>query len=269
MLSGRPLRVEPATRSLIAINVGIFLAQLFAGPWWGWVVHFFALTAEGLHAGALWQLVTYQFLHGNELHIFVNMLGLWFAGRELERVLGTTRFLTVYFLGGIVGGLCQVGFVATSAPLIGASGSVCAVMLALTTLFPRMPITALVFFVLPLRMKARTLGAGLVIVSVLFWLSGFQPEVGHLAHLGGFATGWVFGRLFRARFGEEGRDYGTPPPLPDEWPASTAGRVGEEPAASSVDGVLAKVLAHGIESLTREERRILEEARRPRRSGGR
>lgn len=264
MFRERPPGREPATRALIALNVAVFLFELLAGRAWILVIHAFGLTAEGLRDGALWQLVTYQFLHANELHILVNMVGLWFAGRELERALGTGRFLLVYLAGGVAGGLCQVLLAPSGAPLIGASGSVCAVLLALTTLFPRAPIVALLFFVLPVRMRARTLGFALVAVSIGFWLSGWQPEVGHLAHLGGFAAGWAFGRAWRSRFGEDSGAWSyrpvtptAPPPLPDEitpWAPAT-----------SVDAVLAKVLTHGIDSLTREERRLLEESRRPQR----
>jgi hypothetical protein len=157
-----------------------------------------------------------------------------------------------------VGGLVQILF--ATGPLIGASASVCAVMLALTTLFPDLPITALIFFVLPLRMRASTLGYGLVTVSILFWLSRLQPGVGHLAHLGGFATGWVFGLAYRGRLGEGG----------SRFISSIFGRQEAAPqsdmlrALPTLDDVLAKIQRYGIESLTREERQILAESRRRR-----
>lgn len=253
MFRPRSLPGIPATRTLLAINVAIFALQWLAGPAWMPVVHFGGLTAAGLEHGELWQLVTYQFLHGNFLHLFVNMVALWFAGRELERVLGAERFLAVYFVGGVVGGLVQVGIDPGGYPLIGASGSVCAVLLALTTMFPRTPIMALIFFVLPVRMRAGTLGWLMVGASVAFWLSGLQPDVGHLAHLGGFAAGWVFGRFYRAKWGQA--------PLPDD------DNPDQGPEATDLDTVLAKVLRHGMESLSSRERRVLEESRAPRRRG--
>jgi membrane associated rhomboid family serine protease len=254
----RPVR-DPATRFLIAVNVGVFVLQLYVGsPSWVRVEDLFGLTEGGLRSGALWQLLTYQFLHANELHILMNMLGLWFAGRELEPVIGTRRFVALYLIGGVVGGLAQMIF--SSGPLIGASASVCAVLLALTSLFPNMPVMALIFFVLPLRMQARTLGLGMVGISILVWLSGLMPEVGHMAHLGGFATGWVFGLIYRRTLGEGGADFGQsiPPPLPGE---------GAFPRHDSMsfDDVLSKIMNQGIESLTRDERRILEEGRSTRR----
>ena len=252
----RPPLTDPATRFLIAVNVGIFVLQFLAGPAWGHVERLFALTEDGLREGALWQLVTYQFLHANEMHILVNMLALWFAGRELEPAIGTRRFVALYLVGGVVGGLAQMIF--SSGPLVGASASVCAVLLALTSLFPNLQVMALIFFVLPLRMRARTLGIGMVALSVLLWLSGWMPEVGHLAHLGGFATGWAFGLYYRRSLGEGGASGWSLPPLP--WQSSSHLR-----ALPTVDEVLTKVLRHGIDSLTREECEILEANRRPRR----
>lgn len=187
-----------ATRFLVTINVAIFLIQLTVGVHGFAIQTVFGLSESRLWHGAFWQLVTYQFLHANELHIFVNMLGLWLVGRELEPWIGTPKFVALYLMGGICGGLLQVLF--SSSPLIGASGSVCAIFLAFITLFPSQPITALLFFVLPIRMRARMLGYILVAGSILFWLSGWQPKVGHLAHLGGFLTGWIFGMIFRGQY---------------------------------------------------------------------
>jgi membrane associated rhomboid family serine protease len=208
---------------------------MLAGPARGAaLVWTFGLSEHGLENGAWWQLVTYQFLHGNELHILVNMLGLWFAGRELEAAIGTPRFVALYLVGGVIGGLAQIA-VAPQSELIGASASVCAVLLAFTTLFPRLPITALLFFVLPVRMRARTLGWILVAASVAFWLSGLQPQVGHVAHLGGFAAGFVAGLVFRRRLDAEGLV-----------------AVREEPGLPRLltpEDVIAKLQRYGIESL--------------------
>jgi membrane associated rhomboid family serine protease len=271
MFGNRPARGpsgDPATRILIAANVAIFVLQLLAGRHWLPVLEMFALSPSGLREGALWQLVTYQFLHANELHILMNMLGLWFVGRELERVVGTRRFVALYLGGGVVAGLAQMLFASGGGPLIGASGSVFAVLLAFTTLFPSLPVTALVFFVLPVRMRARTLGLVAVAASVIFWISGAEPGIGHLAHLGGCLAGWIFGRVYRTRFGEGGASFGggfwrTPP-----WGRGPAPRdVSYLRPLPSVDEVLAKVFREGINSLSREERRILEESRRPRGRG--
>src|SRR5262245_60495061 len=71
------------------------------------VERFLALTSESLSRGYLWQLLTLQFLHGSILHLFGNLLGLWFFGRFVEGVIGRRRFVLAYFGCGVVGGLLQ------------------------------------------------------------------------------------------------------------------------------------------------------------------
>jgi len=263
MDSARPPAAGPATRALVVANVAIFALQYLLRQAWLPVFDAFSLTRDGLIHGELWRLVTYQFLHANELHIFLNMIALWFTGRELEPAIGTRRFVVLYLVGGVVGGLAQILY--SPLPLIGASASVCAVMLAFTTLFPRLEMVALLFFVLPVRMRTRTLGYVLVLTSIVFWISGLMPQVGHLAHLGGFATGWVFGMWNRRRFGEEGDGgrQGSAFSGPSPWRRMHSAR--HLRAVPTVDEILDKIREEGIDNLTAEERRILEESRQRRR----
>jgi len=187
------LRAVPA---LIAVNTVIFLIGLGLGPGFRtWSVHFFALTASGLMEGQWWQLITHAFLHGNLLHLLLNMVGLWFAGRIVERILGTKRFLILYFVAAVSGGLAQILLSGDNHPLIGASGAVCGVLLAFTTMFAETEIVALILFVIPIRMRAKYLGWGIVGTSTLFLIIGFEPWIGHAAHLGGCIAGYLFARL--------------------------------------------------------------------------
>lgn len=251
---------DPATRAIIAANVAIFALQ----HWFPALVGTFALFPDFLREGALWQLVTYQFLHANFLHILMNMAGLWFVGRELERVVGTGRFVALYLTGGVIAGLAQMLLSSDGEPLIGASGSVFAVLLAFTTLFPGLPITALVVFV-PVKMRARTLGLLAVGASIVFWISGLEPGVGHLAHLGGSLTGWIFGRFYRVRFGEGG-GFGDFSDVSRRLFSRAPRNVSGLRPLPSVDEVIDKIRREGIDSLSREELRILEESRRARSS---
>jgi membrane associated rhomboid family serine protease len=253
-----------ATRWLVIINVGIFVMMSMMNPLARNEIDWkFGLSRIGLQYGMFWQLITHVFLHGNLAHIFVNMLALWFAGREVERVLGTPRFLGLYLTSGLVGGVFQVAFSPVNVPLIGASGAVFGVLLALTTMFPNVPITALVFFVLPLRMRAKYFGFGLVAVSVIFWLSGLDPRVGHLAHLGGCAAGWIFGMIYRHRAEDWFAWQSGAGPTPQRRRSEVTGaRFEVMPAARDpIEHILEKVLREGIHSLTREELRILERSR--------
>lgn len=244
---------------LIALNVAFFLIS------WGvdllaphWVDNLFALTRRGLAQGKYWQLVTYMFLHGGALHLLVNCIGLLFAGREVETVLGKKHLLLIYFLGGILGGIAQLIAGPRAIELIGASGGVCAVLLAFTTLLPELEITALLYFVIPVKMKAKWLGRIIIGVSILFAVFNWSRGVAHVAHLGGALTGLLYtrrlgygGAFFLQRFLHDRRDR-----------RDRRRRMDPETFISKeIDPILDKIAQEGIHSLTRAERRILEQGR--------
>ena len=245
----------PVTRMLLGINVAVFLFQILLGPKGEFLlVHFFGLSIEGLRSGFVWQIFTHMFLHGNLFHLLVNMLALWFAGQAVEIWVGARRYLLAYFIGGWVGGMLQV-ITFPGGNLIGASGGVCAILLMLTTLEPEMPITALLFFVLPVRVRAKFLGYGIIGVSLLLPLVGLDPHVGHFAHLGGALTGMAYA-LWLRRTGK----YGAPLSIGGGGRAvREAAWRRQTPGGSEVERILNKVLAQGLDSLTPEERNLLEE----------
>jgi len=158
----------------------------------------FGLSWAGLTAGMIWQLVTHQFLHGSLFHLFVNMVGLWFSGRILENLMGGRKFLILYLTCGVAGGILQVLLVPGTI-LIGASGAVFGVVCAFSALFPELRITAMIFFVVPVDLKAKWLGWGLVAISFLLTISGLGGNIGHAAHLGGALTGYAFVYFGRQR----------------------------------------------------------------------
>jgi membrane associated rhomboid family serine protease len=180
---------------LIALNVIVFLYQLLGPQTEEQLLDLYALSSAGMEQGRWWQLVTHAFLHGNIWHLLFNMAGLWFAGRIVERVMGTARFVGLYLACAIAGGLAQVLLEGGKSLLLGASGAVCGVILAFATIFPEAQIVLLLFFVLPLRFRAKFLGWGLMGSSLLFYLVGFEPWIGHAAHLGGCVMGYLLARL--------------------------------------------------------------------------
>ncbi len=180
---------------LIAFNVGVFLYQLLRPDLNGRLLELYALSSAGIEEGRWWQLLTHAFLHGNIWHLLFNMAGLWFAGRIVERVMGTGRFLALYVACAVAGGLAQLLLEGGSSLLLGASGAVCGVILAFATIFPEAQIVMLLFFVVPLRFRAKYVGWGLTGSSLLFFLVGFEPWIGHAAHLGGCVTGYLLARF--------------------------------------------------------------------------
>jgi len=175
-----------------------FLVNMQALDVQRWIRATFGLSWIGLQDGMLWQFVSYQFLHDNLLHLIVNMLGVWFAGRVLESLMGRWRFLTLYLTCGAVGGVTQI-LLSSGTLLIGASGAVFGVVCAFAALFPEMPIRALIFFVIPVNLKAKWLGRGLVAISLFFAASGLGGNIGHAAHLGGALTGYAWVLLSRRK----------------------------------------------------------------------
>ena len=77
--------------------------------------------------GEIWRLITHMFLHGSAIHLLVNMYSLFVLGTQLETFVGKLRFLIVYLISGIVGGLlsCALG---GGVPSVGASGAIFGLM---------------------------------------------------------------------------------------------------------------------------------------------
>jgi membrane associated rhomboid family serine protease len=188
-----------AVKVLIAICVLVFVLAQVAGRQGAiFVDDVLGLSGKGLSSGMLWQFVTYQFVHATFFHLFVNMLGLWFVGRAMEQVWGTRKFVALYLLCGVAGGLLQL-LVDPGPTLVGASGAVCGLIAAFSTMYPRMEITALLFFIIPVRMKAMWLGIIVVGLSAFFLVTGLFGNIGNGAHIGGAVAGFAWVR-YRRRF---------------------------------------------------------------------
>ena len=142
---------------------------------------------------AIWQLVTYMFLHDpfGFSHILFNMLTLWMFGADLERAWGTRRFLQYYFLCGIGAGICVVlanlifgGNM--SSRTIGASGAIYGLLLAFGMLYPDRQV--LFSFLFPIKAKYFVMILGAIAFMSSFGASG--GGISHIAHLGGMIFGY-------------------------------------------------------------------------------
>jgi membrane associated rhomboid family serine protease len=244
---------------LVAINVVCFAAQTAAEYFHpGWVEQWLALSASGLRSLHAWQLISYMFLHANLIHLLVNMMMLHFAGRQVEAIAGPRHLLGIYFAGGLLGGIVQTALTSSYAPLVGASAGVCALLIAFTTILPEIELTALIFFILPIRLRAKYFALAIVVSSLVSWIWDLLPGVGHLAHLGGCLVGWLYThqlgygnpwRLQRYVFDRRQRAqrYERMPPA--------------QFISQEIDPILDKIANEGIHSLTATERRILEKGR--------
>ncbi|MEI6376095.1 MAG: rhomboid family intramembrane serine protease [bacterium] len=209
------LRGSPVTLVLFGINLALFITEeIFRLFFESSLFPILALSSEGLMEGGWWQLLTHAFLHGNLFHLMVNMVALWFTGPILEEILGGSLYLLLYLGGAVIGGVLQTFASSGSIDLVGASGAVCALLVGFGTLLPRLQITALIFFVIPVRMKAAILSWIIVITSFLFWLFGIEKGIGHLAHLGGGIAGFLICFTYRKLGMVRGLPE-LPPPIPE------------------------------------------------------
>ena len=269
----------PMTILLIGVTLAVFVLQEVNAAYGRFpVLSYFALSTNGLSHGYLWQLLTFQFLHGGGLHLIFNLFGLYMFGRVVEGALGRRHLLWLYFGNGVAGGLLQAGLGFAfperfGIPVVGASAGVFGLVAAYSMLEPDREI--LLFFVLPIRSKYFIwLAAG---IAIFYILVPADPGVAHGAHLGGIIGGWAYihwiiqGRLsfssWRAlrprRRPTELVKVRAPKSAP--WRAAPGAQPEELPPADfiskEVDPILEKISAHGIHSLTEKERKILEAAR--------
>jgi len=276
----------PVIKWLLISNVVVWLLFdvllqpfTFQGvPIFGVIEFYLALSPIGSGHFYPWQIVTYMFLHGGFLHIFFNMLALWMFGVELEHLWGSRRFLVYYLLcgvGGAVTNLIVAPLIGQAAPTVGASGAVFGVLLAFGVLFPDRPIY--LYFLLPV--KAKYFVTFYVLWELFLGVTQTSDGVAHFAHLGGAAVGFLYLlreiRLFPRRR-EEWRVVGGAG-RPDE----TAGRArrgevqdatfydirtgkpfedNEQVTQEVIDAILDKIGKGGYQSLSEEEKRILNEA---------
>ncbi len=144
-----------------------------------------------------WQLLTYGFLHGNTTHIFFNMFGLWMFGRDIERFMGSQRFL-IYFIVCVVGaGIVQLivaGIQGGLYPTVGASGGVFGVLLAYGLTFPNRIVVPLFP---PIPMRAITFVFIYGGLELYLGVSGGSPGVANFAHLGGMLFGFLLIQYWR------------------------------------------------------------------------
>jgi membrane associated rhomboid family serine protease len=187
-----PGPLSPAIKALIITNVAMFLVTLVMPS----IIRFLGLVPRSVLQGAIWQPVTYMFLHGTLGHILFNMLALWMFGTELERMWGTPGFLRYYFATGIAAAVSTIIVsmlpFAMTAPLflsttIGASGAIYGLLLAYGLMFPNRPIYIYFIFPIPAKYFVMIMGA-IALVSAAGDAGG---GIAHITHLGGLVAGYA------------------------------------------------------------------------------
>jgi len=266
---------------LIAVNVLVFIVNglfpfLLGLPknsvvqWFQLPKNFFEFLSQP------WSILTYSFFHGGLGHIFWNMLVLYFAGRIFLNLFDGKRFLNVYLLGVILGGLFFLlgynlfpAFFGINAVLIGASAGVRAVLIFICAYIPNQEVR-LIFF----NVKLWYIGVFVVLMD-LVQMPYTGNAGGHLAHLGGALLGYVYARQLL-----NGKDIGEgfawfmdgisnlfkkrekKAPLKTVYrktrkPEKSKKEFGKEAHQRRIDSILDKISKSGYESLSQEEKDFL------------
>jgi membrane associated rhomboid family serine protease len=219
-------------------------------------------TKKIVHQGQVWRLLTSAFCHDRYslFHLFFNMLCLYWFGSTLETMYGSREFLLFYLTAAVVSGLAYVGLdlqTGSSVPAIGASGAVMAVMMLYTMHFPEQEIR--VCWLFPLQM--RWVMAFYLIYDlhpILLAMAGDRifTGIGHAAHLGGLAFGFLYAR----HSWRLGSLLSWTPSL--KWTRRPRLRLvtPTEPKRPRLDELLQKISESGQASLAEEERMILKNA---------
>jgi membrane associated rhomboid family serine protease len=191
-----------ATRVLIALNLAFFAYEQWVDPSrQRWFELNLALSLKGLRQGAWWQCLSFQFLHGGWIHLTMNLLLLHSLGPVMETTLGRGRFLLLYLVSGTVGGILHVAGAwmmpdSFGVPVVGASAGLCGLLAALGALHSEERLRVLLFFVIPMEIRAKFVLLGGIVISALGAVFSVGP-IAHLAHLGGFIGGLAVALAFQ------------------------------------------------------------------------
>ncbi|HXA44931.1 MAG TPA: rhomboid family intramembrane serine protease, partial [Candidatus Angelobacter sp.] len=184
---------------LLIVNAAVFIVQLSSAnlPNGQNIQNeYFALSLSGLKQGYVWQLLTFQFMHAGWMHLLFNSLAIYFFGRTVETAFGSRRFLSIYLISGMVGGLVQMLFAllmpAFDSPVVGASAGASGLVAAFAVLNWTEPFTLILYFI-PVTMRGRTL-LWVSIGMAIFGILNVRSHVANAAHLGGILVGFIYAR---------------------------------------------------------------------------
>ena len=254
---GRP----SVTALLIALSGGAFVAQMiteFCLGGDGLFRHWLALDGHSIHLRQYWTFLTFPLLHdSNPLHLLANMVLLFFAGREVEPIVGRRHFLGLFLGGNLLGGIAH-WLAMPDVQLVGVTAGVTAVFVAFTTILPELEVTVHLFFVLPLRLRAKYLAIALLALSAVFWVTLTMRVIGPAGMLAAGVFAWVYVKqlgfgnplaIQRYIFAKRQRAARLERMSPDQF------------ISVEIDPILEKISTHGMHSLSRAERKILEQGR--------
>ena len=207
-------RIPPVTRSLLIVNVIMFVATLINEKF---MIGTFAMFYPASPLFRWWQPLTHMFMHGGWWHIFFNMYTLVMFGMVVEQALGMKKFLILYFVTGLGAVALHTGvewlevhraLASTDpaaqqdvinllrTPMVGASGAIYGVLVAFAMLYPEARMT-LIFP--PVTLDAKWMVAIFIGIELITGITRTQMGIAHFAHLGGALFGFLLILYWRKR----------------------------------------------------------------------
>ena len=290
-------RMTRAVQWLLAANIGVYFLQItLLGP--ENVYSALGLSVGDLGSG-WWTPFTYMFVHAGLWHLAFNMLALWMFGPRVEHS-WTTRGFTYFYIWCGLGGAVAHLLLQRNTGLIGASAAVSGVMLAYALRWPDEEVY--LFGVIPMKTRWLIVWMVVINLAMGVASTPGESGVGWFSHLGGLAFGWIYLRMSSFGGLDNFRRWVSPVPdepedgfraVPKVKPSNRQRSVreggeadevvaksnaivtrparsallprAEDPSQRSAEGlnlVLDKISKQGIESLTSEEVRLLEDMSR-------
>ena len=247
--------IPPVVKWLLIINFAVYIFSMLVPNIGEYIYKFGAVdTRSAVNGFQIWRLVTYQFLHSpiKISHLIFNLMVLYFMGPFVERSLGSRAFLKFYLICGAAGGVVYTFLallhILPAGVMVGASGGIYGVMAALAIMAPQMRI--LLWGMIPMTMIRLIIL--MVIVSFLFIAIG-RNAGGEAAHLSGLAMGFLYMKY---------RPWITQRRM-ERKKGAWASKINQERNFRyEVDHILDKVHRDGVNSLSNNEKKILQEATR-------
>ena len=275
-----PQQEKSAMAVILLTLLGFYVLQSVLTWWFGIQIleDVFGLRGSMVGSGGLWSIFTYCLLHntGSPFHLILNALVIYVFGRTVQKDIGPGKFLRLFSGTVVTGGLMWLLFNFNKpAPLIGASAGAMGILALYCLLYPERPVTFLLFFIIPVTMKPKYFGWGVVGIELYYFLfyeisPSRSHNIANSAHLGGMLGSWLYFKYFLGRTSIS-KGARTKIELP-KWlkkrrPGASAygnfridirnrGNVKKE-----VDRILDKINTEGFGSLSQEEKSILDSAK--------
>jgi membrane associated rhomboid family serine protease len=257
-MGGGVAGIPPVVKWLLIINFAVFLIANLMPDLGNYIYDYGSVFPKSFSNGVqVWRFITYQFLHAGVFHLVFNLMVLYFMGPFVERAWGSRAFLKFYLISGAAGGVVYTLLVLfrilEAGPMVGASGAIYGVVAAIAVMYPRMKV--LLYGIIPMTMVWLVV---LVVIMSLLNIASGKNAGGEAAHLTGLAVGFLYVKYkpWYTQWRMERKK--------GDWSRKIEH---ERNFHSEVDRILDKIRRDGIQSLSKREKQILQEATRREQNG--